>query len=168
MGVVSDIMRTYRAPRSVVRHRIGVSENEGAALITLVIACGLIFVAQWPRMARQSFDTGEDVQMLIGAAMLAWMFIAPLIFYTIAALLGFALRLVSKHVTGYATRVATFWALLAASPLWLFWGLTAGLVGPSPALQVTGAIAFGALVVFWGLGLSEVVSPTQQKDDAHV
>lgn len=156
MGVVSDILRTYRAPRAVVRHRIGASDNEGAALITLVLACGLIFVAQWPRLARVAFETGQDLQMLIGATMLAWVFIMPLVLYVFSGALGFVMRALGYATTGFEVRIATFWPLLAASPLWLLFGLTAGFMGPGAAQSAVGLVALGAFIYFWGMGLIEV------------
>lgn len=160
MGVATDIVRSYRSPRSVLRHRIGLVENEGRALITLILSCGLIFVSQWPQLSRRAFETGEEVQMLLGASLMAWLFIAPLLFYIVAWLLWMVMRLVGGRASGYEMRMATFWSLLVASPLWLLWGLTAGFVGPGPAMQLTGALAFGAFVVFWGLGIFEVSFPS--------
>ncbi|WP_417248870.1 YIP1 family protein [Celeribacter sp.] len=165
MGVVSDILRSYRQPRAVVRHRVGKTQDEARALITLVLACGLIFVAQWPRLSRIAFETGQEVQMLIGGALLGWMFIAPLAFYVLAALVALVLRVASREVTGYAVRVATFWALLAAAPLWLLAGLAGGLVGPSAATSLTGAIALIAFVVIWGAGLTEVAFAKDTETD---
>lgn len=162
LGVAGDIIRTYRAPRAVVRHRIGPSENEGGALVTLMLACGLIFVAQWPRLSRAAFETGQDVQMLIGGTLLAWLFMMPLVFYTLAAVLTALLRLIGGRASGYEGRMATFWALLAAAPLWLLWGLTVGFIGQGPAATVTGALALVAVLIFWGAGLREVAFPQER------
>lgn len=161
MGVANDIIRSYRAPRAVLRHRIGPQENEGRALATLIIACLLIFVAQWPRLSRVAFETGQEVQMLIGATLLAWLFMMPLFFYVLAAILTFALKLVKGRASGYEIRMATFWALLAASPLWLLWGLSAGFVGPAISTTLVGLVALIAFLVFWGIGLSEVSFPKE-------
>ena len=40
------------------------------------------------------------------------------------------------------------WALLAASPAAVLWGLAGGLIGPGPQLTLTGAIWAGAVLVF--------------------
>ncbi|AJE47073.1 hypothetical protein [Celeribacter indicus] len=156
MGVVSDIVRSYRAPRAVLRHRLGAGEKEGTALVTLMLACGLIFVAQWPRLSRISFETGQEVQMLLGATLLGWLFIMPLVFYVLASLVALVLRLAGRTATGFQTRMALFWGLLCAAPLWLLWGLTAGFVGQGPATALVGLLALAALIVFWGAMLSEI------------
>ncbi|SFI82199.1 YIP1 family protein [Celeribacter neptunius] len=165
MGVVTDIVRSYRAPRVVLRHRLGAGENEGGALVTLILACGLIFVAQWPRLSRLAFETGREVQMLMGATLLSWLFIMPLIFYILAGVIGLALRLTGSAATGYETRLALFWGLLCAAPLWLLWGLTAGFVGPGPTTSLVGALALLVLILFWGINLSEVARPAAAKPE---
>ncbi|WP_417245889.1 YIP1 family protein [Celeribacter sp.] len=156
MGVVIDIAKSYRAPRAVLRHRLAAGENEGSALVTLILACGLIFVAQWPRLSRLAFETGQEVQMLMGATLLSWLFIMPLVFYTLAGGIGFVLRALKRPATGFETRMALFWGLLCAAPLWLLWGLTAGFVGPGAATTLVGVLALAALIYFWGVLLAEI------------
>lgn len=158
MGLATDIARTYRAPRAVIRHRLGMGEREGAALATLMLGCGLIFVSQWPRLSRVAFETGQELNMLLGGALLGWLFMMPLVFYALAFLAGLALRLGGAHPSGFAVRMATFWALVAAAPMWLLWGLTAGFVGPGAAMTLTGGVALAAFVIFWGAGLREVAA----------
>ncbi|MCA0043880.1 YIP1 family protein [Celeribacter litoreus] len=155
MGVVLDMAQSYRAPRAVLRRRLG-AENESSALVTLMLACGLIFVAQWPRLSRVAFETGQEVQMLMGATLLGWLFIMPLIFYVLAGVAGLVLRAIGRPTSGYEARMALFWGLLCAAPLWLLWGLTAGFVGPGAATSLVGVLALFALMFFWGVNLSEV------------
>jgi hypothetical protein len=158
MGVVSDIMRTYRTPRAVLRHRIGPEENERTALATIMIACFLIFIAQWPRLSREAFEAGQDLEMMVGGTLLAWIFIMPLVFYIIAGVLFAILKLARRPAVPYEVRMATFWALLAATPLWLFYGLTNGFLEAGAGTTIVGAVAFGAFAIFWVLGLIEVSS----------
>lgn len=165
MGVVSDILRNYRAPRAVLRHRIGPVVNEGSALITVVLACSLIFVAQWPRLSREAFESGKELDMMVGGALLAWVFIMPLVLYALSIVLHFVLRLVGGKQNAYETRMATFWALLAASPLWLLYGMMVGFLGAGAGVTFAGLIAFAAFTIFWGLGLVEVAFP---KEASHV
>lgn len=155
MGVVQDMARSYRAPRAVLRSRLR-EESEGSALVTLMLACGLIFVAQWPRLSRLAFETGQEVQMLMGATLLSWLFIMPLVFYVLAGVVAFVMRLLGQGGDGFQTRMALFWGLLCAAPLWLLWGLTAGFVGPGVATSLVGLLALFALMFFWGANLSEV------------
>lgn len=126
MGVVTDIAKSYRAPRVVLRHRLAGGENEGSALVTLMLACGLIFVAQWPRLSRLAFETGQEVQMLMGATLLSWLFIMPLVFYVLSGIVAFVLRVLKTPATGFETRMALFGAFSVPRPV--------ALVGPDGGL----------------------------------
>lgn len=156
MALTTDILASYRRPGEVVRRRAAGPVREDRALITVMVACGLIFVAQWPRLSREAFLTGEDFDVLLGGALLGWLFLMPLILYGLAALSHLVARLLGGRGTWFGARMALFWALLAASPLWLLWGLVAGFVGPGPALNVVGLVALGAFLVIWIAGLSAV------------
>ena len=166
MSVVLDIVRTYRAPRDTLARRIGSQVREDRALAVLMGACILIFVAQWPRLAREAHLDGEiGFDARLAGALFAWLFMAPLMFYVLSLLVQGALRLFRCKADGYSVRMALFWGLLAAAPLFLFTGLTAGFVGPGPALNLVGGLAFGALVVFWVSGISLVAS--KRTDSGH-
>ena len=153
MAATRDIVATYRGPGRVVQRLIGNGLREDRALIYLMIGCLMVFVAQTPRLARQAWLTGEDLGMLMGATLLAWLFIAPLVFYVIAGLSQLVLRLLRTGVSAYATRMALFWALLASSPIMLLWGLTAGFVGPGLEMTLTGGLWVVVFVWFWIGGL---------------
>lgn len=157
MNVVLDILRTYRAPRDVVVRRIGDDAREDRALAVLMGACLLIFVAQWPRLAREAhFEPSIGLEALLAGALFGWLFMAPLLFYILALLIHGALRLAGRQVTGYPVRMVLFWGLLAATPLFLLTGLMAGFVGGGAALNSVSVLAFAALVVFWVAGLSVI------------
>lgn len=156
MALTTDIVATYRGPRAVMRRLLGAGEQESRALMFLMLACALIFVGQWPRLQREAvLDDSIGLDARIGGALLAWIFIMPLALYTLALLSHWAARLLGGQGTAYGARLALFWALLAASPLWLLYGLVAGLIGPGPALTLTGAVAIAVFVAFWGLSLVE-------------
>ena len=157
MSIVLDIARTYRAPREVIRRRIGDTVREDRALAVLMGACGIVFVAQWPRLSREAFlDPSVSLDALLAGALFAWLLMAPLIFYVLALLLHGVLRIAGRPATGYAVRMALFWGLLAATPLLLLTGLTAGFVGAGVALNLVGGLAFAALLVFWVSGISVI------------
>ena len=158
MALTGDIVASYRSPGRVVARRLSAPEGRGEAraLITVMLACFVIFIAQWPRLSREAHLTGRELNMLIGAALLGWMFIAPLVLYGLAALSHLVARAFGGRATWLEARMALFWALLAASPLWLLWGLVAGFVGPGPALNVTGLVALGAFLAIWIGGLRSV------------
>ena len=156
MAVSSDILRTYRSPRRVFREKLARGVREDRALATLIGACALIFVSQWPVLSRQAyFDPSVPLDARMGGALMGWLFIAPLSAYVIAAASHIVARLVGGRGTWFGARLALFWALLAASPLWLLNGLVAGLIGPGAALNAVGLVAMAAFLVFWGAGMWE-------------
>ena len=164
MPVSTDIVRTYRAPRQVMREKLANGVREDRALATLMGACLLIFVSQWPVAAREAFlDPSVPFDARIGSYLQGIMLIWPLLAYAIAALSHLIARLFGGRGSWFGARLALFWALLAASPLWLLNGLVEGLIGPGPALALVGAIAFGAFLVFWGAGLWEAETGHRDK-----
>ena len=148
MSLTAAILASYRSPRRVVAGLIAQDRREGRLLFYLMLACGLLFVAQWPRLMRQA---GPDLPLegLLAGTLFALVFVAPLLIYGIAALLALGLRLARRGATdAFAVRLALFWALLATSPLVL---AQAALTTLAPgAGQVGGlvvAAAFLALLI---------------------
>jgi len=157
--VTTDIVAAWRHPRVVMRRHLSQGVREDRALGYLMLACGLIFVGQWPALQRAALaDPATPLDARLGGALMAWLFIAPLGLYTVAGVSRLAARLLGGRGTGFGARLALFWSLLAASPLWLLTGLVAGLIGPGPALTATGAVAFGCFVVLWLAALVEAES----------
>ncbi len=154
MGVASDILRAYRAPRAVFADRLtGARENR--ALVILMVASLLIFMAQLPSAQRGAFyapDVPFEARMT--AALFRSLFIGPLFFYTLAWISQLVARAVGRKVSGLAMRFALFWALLVASPLWLFWGLIEGFSGTGPQASLVGSVALLAFLVHWTMNLS--------------
>jgi hypothetical protein len=153
MAATSDIVATYRGPGRVVRRLLGQGQREDRALIYLMIGCLMVFVAQTPRLAREAHLAEGDLSMLLGATLLAWLFIAPLILYAIGFLSHLLARALGRRQSGYGARLALFWALLATSPLMLLWGLTAGFVGPGPEMTAVGLLWTVIFLWFWIGGL---------------
>jgi len=155
MPVTTDIVATYRGPRRVVRRLLDMGVREDRALMILVGACIVVFVGQWPRLAREAHLTDQALNPLLGGALLGWVFIAPLLFYVLALVSHGVVRLARGHGTAYGARLALFWAFLAASPLILLHGLVAGFVGAGAGLQLVGIIWCGVFGWFWLSGLYE-------------
>ncbi|SFR19564.1 YIP1 family protein [Poseidonocella sedimentorum] len=155
MPVAQNIVRMYRRPRAVVSRLLAQGPREDRALAYLMGGCLLTFVSLWPPMAREAYIAQDELQPRIGAALLAWLFIAPLVFYALAGLSTLAARVIGHRIGAYAGRLALFWAWLAATPLLLLHGLTAGLVGPGPALSLVGAVWLVVFLWFWVSGLRE-------------
>ena len=153
MSIVRDLAATWRAPVATMRRRIA-RATEPTALATLMGASALIFVAQWPRLAREAYVAPEvPLDARIGGALFGWIFIVPPAFYLIAAITCGAAKLLGGGRSGLSHRVALFWALFASVPAWLFQGLAAGIAGPGPALTLAGAVILAAFLGFWGAGL---------------
>lgn len=167
MAVSSDIVRTYRAPRQVVRDLLSRGRREDRALAFLMVACLLLFVAQWPRLSREAFLAPEiPLEARMGGALMGWIFVAPLLAYGLAALTRLVAALLGGQGSFYSARLALFWSLLAATPLFLLNGLVAGFVGPGPGLTATGILSLVVFLGFWGLALVETEGQSAVVPDA--
>ena len=153
MSVVLDILRTYRTPKSVQVRRMTGLRREGGLLAMVLTACGLIFVAQMPRLARKSsLDPTVGLDARLAGAFFAWMGAMPLVLSAIALRVHIVLRLVRWPATGYACRAALFWALLASTPAWLLSGLAAGLA-PGLPFEAVSLVAFVLFCAFLWAGM---------------
>lgn len=152
MSVRRNILATYRGPGAVVRQLVAEGPREDRALMFLMLACGLVFVAQLPRLSREAHLSGEELNMLLGASLLAWIVIAPLVFYALAAIARLIGYVLGGKGSGYGARVALFWALLATAPLMLLRGLVAGFIGEGLQLDIVDFIWFLCFVWFWVSG----------------
>lgn len=155
MPVTTDIVASYRGPRTVFRRLLAMGENEGRALAILMAGCAVFFIAEWPRLAREAHLAGKDLNPILGGSLMAWLFIAPLAFYTLALISQMVLRVFGGRPGGFAARMALFWAFLAASPLKLLHGLIAGFVGPGAGLVAVGVAWFVVFLWFWVSNMRE-------------
>lgn len=153
MPVTADITATYRSPGTVMRRLLSMGPREDRALAFLMGFCVLAFVAQLPKLAREAHLTGQELDMMMGGALMGSVFILPLVLYLVAGVTHLVLRALGRGGTGYGARLALFWALLASTPLVLLYGLVAGFVGPGPALTAIGLIWVGLFLWFWIAGL---------------
>jgi len=156
MAVTTDILESWRRPRKVMRRHLAIGKREDRALIFLMVACLLIFVGQWPALQRAAeLDSRVPLDARLGGALMAWLFIMPLVLYATAAITHLVARAVGGRGSWYSARLALFWSLLATSPLLLLRGLVAGMIGPSPALLVTDTVALVGFFMIWMLSLIE-------------
>ncbi len=154
MALTQDIMATYKGPARVQQRFLSQGRNEVRALLFLLIAGMLMFVASTPYQAREA-QLNPDVPLL---ARLYWsaflcVFILPIVVYLFAALVWVLARIGRRRITGFGIRFTLIWALLASTPVLLLLGLTAGLIGAGVQVQ---AILFVWLAVFgwfWVSGL---------------
>ena len=159
MSLIGDIIHSYRAPRAVMRKHLARGRREDRALVWLLSACLLIFVAQWPRLARQAhLDDEIPFAGMMAGALFGWLFLAPLIFYALAGLVHLGRRMAGQRAgDGYAARLVIFWSLLAVTPLWMLHGLLAGALGPGVVTMVAGLGVLAVFVAFVATGLREAV-----------
>jgi uncharacterized membrane protein YhaH (DUF805 family) len=156
---------SYRRPADVFRRRFSQSESEPRVLAYLMGAAAVMFIAQFPAVARRVWYTDperfttvpgayqEAVNPEIGGALLGTLIFLPLIFYTVAGLVTLVSKLAGRAQRGYDVRLTLFWSLLAASPLALLNGLVAGFIGPGTALSLVGLVWLCVYLWFSTTGL---------------
>jgi len=153
MAITGNITATYRGPGKVVSRILQGPRREDSVLFFLIAACVVIFIAQTPYQSREAYldDTVPFQARLYWSAFL-WIFIFPLVMYGVAGLVWLVSRVMPRAPSGYEIRVALFWALLASTPVILLLGLTAGMIGPGPALQGVALLWSGVFLWFWVAG----------------
>lgn len=149
MAVVSDIVQSWRSPRTVIGRHLQRHPTEGFAFSLLVAFLLLAFVAQWPAMSRAAYlhpEAGLTQRMV--AAGLALLASIPL-WYGLAG----ASHLVSQRLGGKGgyrgARLALFWALLSVAPLMLLQGMLIGFVGPGVLATWAGIFVLGGFFYLW-------------------
>ncbi|MEO1952986.1 hypothetical protein BMI91_13670 [Thioclava sediminum] len=156
MSATDDIRRSYRRPRVVMREHLARPASEPRALVFLLAALTVIFIAQWPRLSRIAHEMPDQPMVgLMMGTVLALLATVP-VFYAIAALSHLVLRLLGGQGSWYGARVALFWSLLAVSPLMLLQGLVAGFIGRGGELSLVSALVTVAFVLLWGAALRVV------------
>ena len=167
MAVTSDMMRSWRAPRQVMRDLLDQGKREDRAIAYLMIACFLIFVAQWPRLSRinAGFEPSPWPADINFEGMMTYTFYAvvimlPLALYALAALSRLVAKVLGGQGSWYGSRLAFFWALLATTPLLLLHGLVRGFVGPGVQSTLVGAVWAAAFIYIWVQSLREAESGT--------
>lgn len=147
MAVTNDMMRSWRAPRQVMRDLLKQGRREDRAIAYLMIACFLIFVAQWPRLSRINggFEPSPWPDDINFEGMMTYTFYAvvimlPLALYAVAAVSRLIAKVFGGQGSWYSARLAFFWALLATTPLLLLHGLVRGFVGPGLQATLVGGI----------------------------
>lgn len=155
MSVTRDMAQSWLRPWRVMRRLLSQGQREDRALVYLMIACTLIFISSWPVMqAEAARDPSVPLDARLGAGMLSWLAVMPLVAYGIAA----AAHLIAKVLGGkgsfYSSRLSLFWGLLAASPAWLVQSAL-GVASPGPAAD---AAAFATLALTLWIWLANLVT----------
>ena len=153
MSATDDILRSYRAPRAVMRSLLARGRSEPWALTILLSALAVVFIAQWPRLSRQAhLDADQPMTGLMVGTGLALLAALP-VFYLLAAASHMVARGLGGRGSFYSARLALFWALLAVSPLMLLQGLVAGFIGAGVQMQLMSGLVGLAFVAIWIAGL---------------
>ena len=153
MSATDDILRSYRAPRAVMRSLLARGRSEPWALTILLSALAAVFIAQWPRLSRQAhLDADQPMTGLMVGTGLALLAALP-VFYLLAAASPLVARGIGGRGSFYSARLALFWALLAVSPLMLLQGLVAGFIGAGVQMQLMSGLVGLAFVAIWIAGL---------------
>ena len=87
MSVVTNISKTYYKPIQTYSKMFAAGASEKENLAYLVGGCVISFVAQWPAQSRQAFINQQPVNELMGAILLSNLFLLPLIFYLVSAVI---------------------------------------------------------------------------------
>lgn len=159
MPVTTDIVASYRGPRRVMRRLLDMGQREDRALAFVMAFCVISFVAQMPALARRAHLEQQELDMLMGGALLGSVIILPLLLYAIALVSHWVARALGGRGTAYAARLALFWSLLASTPLVLLNGLVAGLIGSGPALTAVGLLWMVVFLWFWFSNLHQAERP---------
>ncbi|AXI46596.1 YIP1 family protein [Sulfitobacter sp. SK012] len=154
MALTSDILATYRGPGRVMARFISQGRNEVRALIFLLLAGLLIFIASAPYQAREAqLDPEGPLAVRLYWSAFLWIFLMPLILYAFAAMIWALSKIARRQITGYEIRMTLFWSLLASTPVLLLLGIVAGFIGPSIQLQAVGIVWLCVFGWFWASGL---------------
>lgn len=150
MALTNDLVASYIRPRRVMRSQLARGENEGRALGILLCACIVIYVAQWPGLARAAFfDPSVPLPARLGGALMGTVMIAPLMFYGLAAISRLVASLFGGRGDHFSARLALFWSLFVTTPLFLLVGLVEGFIGAGGALVASEILRFGVFIFIW-------------------
>ncbi|MFP1645562.1 YIP1 family protein [Pontitalea aquivivens] len=150
MSATDDILRSYRAPRAVMRGLLARGRSEPWALSILLAALAVIFVAQWPRLSRIAhLDPDQPLTGLMLGTGLAALAALPAFYLLAGASHVIARAFFGGRGSFYGARLALFWALLAASPLMLLQGLVAGFIGAGAQLTFVSAAVGVVFAAIW-------------------
>lgn len=173
MSVTTDIPRAWIRPRAVMARRFEQGPDEKIAFVYLAAFSILGFVAQLPGLVRRSRESNPEweaelvseaarvgvgispdltdakFEALFSGAIMGWIFIVPLFFYTLAFCSHVFAKLLGGKGDGLRARVALFWSALAVTPMMLLLGLTTGFVGDGPAQALVGLIVLCGFIWIW-------------------
>lgn len=164
MSMTMNILRSYRAPRAVLRGLIDQGLREPQVLFFGTLACALIYVAQWPALSRAAaLDPSVTFEQRMGGALFGTIFLLPLILYGVAGVLQVAMRVFGRAVPGLWVRAAVFWSLLCVTPLMLLQAALSAAFGPLGVALVFGFVVAAVFAYILIQGLREVAGMAAER-----
>lgn len=158
MAVIQDIVEAHIKPRKVMARLLKLGKRDDRAFAMLLGGCFILFMAQWPYRARQAHLNEAVLTDYIQHDALGLIFTLPLLAYTFAALLRVFTKIFRSKADFYSARLATFWALLAASPAVILSGLIKGFIGLGTMNSIFG---FFWLVIFLWILVNSLIEAEQ-------
>lgn len=156
MALTSDIVQSWRHPRSVVRRLRGAGKSEPFVFTFLFVFLLLAFVANAPYVSRQA-TLNPEVALIPGLFGTALGLLATIpLFYLLAALGHLVARLMGGKGGYYDGRLALFWALACISPAMLVLGLARAFLGDVAAITGLGFVIFFGFIALYSVMLREV------------
>ncbi|MGB7270198.1 MAG: YIP1 family protein [Albidovulum sp.] len=154
MSVGAEILATYRDPAGPVGRLLASGPREDRALVIVMAAGLLMFVARAPSLARAAhIDPSVPLEARLGITLFIMLFILPLLAYGIALGAHMVMRILRFQGPASGARVALFWAMLAIAPASLLHGFCDGFVGQVAWVQLLGAAVFAGFLWFWMRGM---------------
>jgi hypothetical protein len=152
-SLVDAIWLAWRSPRRAMVAEIESGLSEARALLHLMLACGLLFVASLPDALREArgLPADDPVAAAVAAHLYGYVALLPLAAYALAAVVHLVARGFGARGRFLAARAALFFSALAAAPLALGLALVgvAAEASASPALvAAAGGVGLAALG-FW-------------------
>ena len=164
MSVVQNIIYTYHKPQQVIAGLLDGVVSESRSLAILMGGCVSTFVSTWPALARQAHLESKDLTDLMGGALLAWVFIMPLVFYVLAMMLWGIQRVLLGRARMDQVRIVLFWSFFASLPFIFLHGLVRGFIGEGAAQKIVGFIWFAIIVWFVASGFNAIAKLGKSHD----
>ncbi len=117
-GLVDRIAHAWADPRGAMAEEVAAGLSESRALVHLVLACGLFFLASLPAALREApaLDIDDPVTGAVAAHLFAWAAVAPMAAYGLAALVHLVARAFGGRGGYLGARAALFWSGLVVAP----------------------------------------------------
>jgi hypothetical protein len=117
-GLVDAIWNGWRDPRGAMARQVAGGLSDAQALMHMLLACGLFFVASLPNALREAraLSIDDPVAGAVAAHLFAYGAVAPLIAYALAAVVHLVARGFGARGRFVAARAALFWSALLVAP----------------------------------------------------